>query len=97
MLRLSRALGVLAWIVDRLRGSGEARDTAIGRVPASPALDISGLAIGETDLHALLAVDQDEWKAEYPRIVAHYARYGDRLPSQLQGQLHALKLRLDAS
>ena len=88
---------VLAWIVDRLRGSGEARDTAIGRVPASPALDLSGLAIGETDLHALLAVDQDEWKAEYPRIVAHYARYGDRLPSQLQGQLHALKLRLDAS
>ena len=88
---------VLAWIVDRLRGSGEARDTAIGRVPASPALDLSGLAIGETDLHALLAVDQDEWKAEYPRIVAHYARYGDRPPSQLQGQLHALKLRLDAS
>ncbi|MBP6688728.1 MAG: phosphoenolpyruvate carboxykinase (GTP) [Hyphomonadaceae bacterium] len=87
---------VLAWIVDRLRGSGEARDTPIGRVPASHALDLSGLSIAGADLDAVLDVNGDEWKDEYPRIVEHYARYGDRLPSQLQGQLHALKLRLDA-
>ncbi|MCC6789949.1 MAG: phosphoenolpyruvate carboxykinase (GTP) [Hyphomonadaceae bacterium] len=87
---------VLAWIVDRLRGSGEAQDTAIGRVPASQALDLSDLPIAESDLNALLSVNGDQWKDEYPRIVEHYARYGDRLPSQLQGQLHALKLRLDA-
>ena len=46
------------------------------------------------DVAALLAADMDEWKAEYPRIVEHYARYGDHLPPQLQGQLHALHLRL---
>ncbi|MBX3429694.1 MAG: phosphoenolpyruvate carboxykinase (GTP) [Hyphomonadaceae bacterium] len=88
---------VLAWIVDRLRGSGEARDTAIGRAPASQALDLAGLSLSSADLDALLAVNQDEWRAEYPRVVEHYALYGDRLPEQLQGQLHALKLRLDAS
>ncbi|MCX7358487.1 MAG: phosphoenolpyruvate carboxykinase (GTP) [Alphaproteobacteria bacterium] len=85
---------VLAWIVDRLRGSGEAQDTAIGRIPASHALDLTGLSIEEGDVAALLAADMVEWRAEYPRIVEHYARYGDHLPPQLQGQLHALHLRL---
>ena len=88
---------VLAWIVGRLRGSGEATDAATGRVPASHALDLSGLSIDGADVAMLLAVDQDEWRAEYPRIVEHYARYGDQLPTALQGQLHALSLRLGGS
>ncbi|MEJ0023429.1 MAG: phosphoenolpyruvate carboxykinase (GTP) [Alphaproteobacteria bacterium] len=84
---------VLSWIVDRLEDRGEAHDTPIGRVPPTQALDTSDLALDNKE--ALLRVDAEEWRAEYPRIVEHYARYGDRLPPPLQGQLHALRLRLE--
>jgi phosphoenolpyruvate carboxykinase (GTP) len=87
---------VLKWIVDRIEGRGGARDTAIGRVPQADALDVTGLSLLEGDRDALLSVDAAEWAAEYPRIVDHYRRYEDRLPTALQGQLHALRLRLDA-
>jgi phosphoenolpyruvate carboxykinase (GTP) len=87
---------VLKWVVERLEGRGAARATPIGRVPAFGALDLSGLSLLRADLAALLAVDRDEWRAEYSRIVEHYRRYEDRLPSALQGQLLALKMRLDA-
>lgn len=85
---------VLAWIVDRLEGSGQAVDTAIGRVPSVKALDLSGLTLGKADLSQLLAVNEHEWQAEYVRIVEHYKRYGTRLPARLQAQLNALKRRL---
>lgn len=53
-------------------------------------------SLADADRDALISIDAEEWEAEYPRIVEHYRRYEDRLPTQLQVQLHALKRRLDA-
>ena len=39
-------------------------------------------------------VDPDEWRAELPDIEAHYARFGDRIPTALRDQLDALDKRL---
>lgn len=87
---------VLKWIVDRIEGRGDAQGTVIGRVPAPGALDFSALPLSSADSAALVRVDVDDWKKEFDRLTDHYKRYGARLPSALQGQLNALKVRLEA-
>ncbi len=85
---------VLAWIVERTAGRGEATATPIGNVPAPGALDADGLGVPEQDITELLRVDVDEWRHEAPLIREHYGRFGDRLPVELGEQLDALERRL---
>ncbi len=85
---------VLKWIVERLEDQAEARDTAIGRVPAWGALDVSGLALTEAQLALLLEVDTAVWREEAALIGPDYDRFGDRLPGALRRQLEALEARL---
>ena len=85
---------VLKWIADRLDGRVEAEDKAIGRLPRMDDLDLAGLDLSDTAVAALLAVDQDEWRAEAERIRRDYTRFGDRLPAALTAELGALEARL---
>ncbi len=85
---------VLKWIFERVDGGSEAIDTPIGRLPTKLALDIDGLAIDEADLDAVLRVEADGWKAAIPQIREHYAKFGDKLPAQLQMAVDALEVSL---
>ena len=87
---------VLAWIIDRLEGLAEAVETPIGRVPAAGALDVSGMDISDEVLAELFAVDAASWLAEADLTGEYFTQFGDRLPSELVGQLDALKARLQA-
>ena len=78
---------ILAWIVERVLGRGEAVETAIGRLPAPGAIDTDGLDISREDMAELGRVDADEWRDEVPLMREHYARFGDRLPVELAEQL----------
>ena len=86
---------VLAWIFERCDGESEAVETPIGLVPATDALDVSGLDLSEDALEQLLEVDPQEWKVQLPQIHQHYAQFGDTLPDELRAQLDALERRLD--
>ena len=46
------------------------------------------------DLEELLRVDGPTILAEMPQFEEHYARFGDRLPPELAGQLAGMKARL---
>jgi GTP-dependent phosphoenolpyruvate carboxykinase len=85
---------VLKWICERIDGSGGARATPIGYVPAYRALDTSGLNIPREVIMKLLSVDSEEWLREIPEIRKFYDQFGERLPSALREQLQALKKRL---
>src|SRR5687767_13786606 len=85
---------VLAWVCERAAGRGEAKDTAIGRLPADGALPLDGLGLSADALAELLGVDTDEWIAELPLIEEHYAVFGDHLPQALHHELDALAKRL---
>ena len=50
---------VLAWVIDRVTGVGEAVDTPIGRMPAPGALDLDGLDLDADVVAELFAVDAD--------------------------------------
>jgi phosphoenolpyruvate carboxykinase (GTP) len=85
---------VLAWIFGRSAGTTDATDTAIGRVPSEGALPVDELVLQQGALDQLLTVDNDRWREELPLIKAHYAQFGDRLPSALNDELDALAERL---
>jgi phosphoenolpyruvate carboxykinase (GTP) len=71
---------VLKWICERIDGTGKAVETPIGHLPTPDALDLSGLAIKDSDLQTLLAVDIAGWKNEIDDVAKSYEQLGDRLP-----------------
>ncbi|CAN5845974.1 phosphoenolpyruvate carboxykinase (GTP) [soil metagenome] len=85
---------VLKWVFERIDGTGEATDTAIGRVPAAGALDVEGLGIAPDTMSELLRVDNDAWRGEIPLIEEHFRSIGERLPSELAEELRELEKRL---
>jgi phosphoenolpyruvate carboxykinase (GTP) len=85
---------VLKWVVERLDGSADAVDTAIGRVPTAAALDTTGLDIAPGTLDTLLSVDNDAWRQEISQIEGHFASIGERLPAELRDELEELEKRL---
>ncbi len=87
---------VLEWMFRRCDGEGEAQDTPIGWVPVPGDLDTTGLDVPTDALVELLRVDGPAWAGEMPQLEAHYARFGDRLPAELAGQLEVLGRRLGA-
>jgi len=85
---------VLKWISERLDGKAEAKQTAIGHVPAKGALDVSGLKLSDEALNLLTNVDLDVWAEEADLIPAHYEKFGKRLPQRLWDEYAALIDRL---
>ncbi|MDB5481241.1 MAG: phosphoenolpyruvate carboxykinase [Caulobacteraceae bacterium] len=85
---------VLKWIVQRLEGEVDARETPIGRLPETGDLDVSGLSLTPEQLNLLLTVDPEIWREEASLIPAAYEKFGERLPPELWAQYQALVTRL---
>jgi phosphoenolpyruvate carboxykinase (GTP) len=85
---------VLKWMVQRLEGTAEATETAIGYVPDPDQLDLDGLDADRADLAEALEVDLAEWKAEIPLIEEWFETVGDSLPTSMRDELESLKLHL---
>jgi phosphoenolpyruvate carboxykinase (GTP) len=87
---------VLAWIFRRCDGSLGAEETPIGLLPdiGQGGIDTDGLDIDPEAMRRLLAVDPEDWKHQLPQMHEHYAKFGDRLPEELKGQLDALEQSL---
>ena len=87
-------LRVLLWMIERVKGGGKAVETPIGLVPAPDALNLEGLELSKQVLEALLRVDREEWSAEIPAIREFFARFGARLPVEMNRALDDLAQRL---
>ena len=85
---------VLDWVIRRLEGEAEAVDTPIGRVPAAGEIPVEGLNVSEQQMAELFAIDPERWVAEADLTEEYFAKFGDRLPAEMQAQLTALRERL---
>jgi phosphoenolpyruvate carboxykinase (GTP) len=88
---------VLKWIVDRVKGKVDARETPIGLIPKFEDLELSGLGISNEQLEKLFAVNQDEWQTELGEVRKFFDSFGDKLPSELRTEYEALIKRLRCS
>jgi phosphoenolpyruvate carboxykinase (GTP) len=85
---------VLKWMCERVDGKVGARETPIGLMPKDGDLDLTGLAVSQENLKAVMNVDLKEWRAEIPDIENHFAVFGNRLPARLKRQLEEFRKRL---
>ncbi|MGI8936616.1 MAG: phosphoenolpyruvate carboxykinase (GTP) [Iamia sp.] len=85
---------VLKWVFERLEGTAETVDTAIGRVPAPGSIDTDGLDVDDATMGRLLQVDNEAWRGEIPIIEDHFSFIGERLPTELADELRELEKRL---
>ena len=86
---------VLEWIIDRCEDAVDAVETPIGYEPKPEDINVEGLdGITTETIKGLLSVDKDLWREEANGIGEFYAKFGDKLPKELAGELDALKARL---
>ncbi|XP_051562056.1 phosphoenolpyruvate carboxykinase, cytosolic [GTP] [Myxocyprinus asiaticus] len=85
---------VLEWMFRRISGEAAAMPSAVGYVPASGALNVSGLR--ETvDLHELFNISTEFWTQEVDDIRAYFNReINDDLPTEMERQLELLEQRV---
>ena len=86
---------VLEWIIDRCEDAVDAVETPIGYEPKPEDINVEELdGITTETIKGLLSVDKDLWKEEANGIGEFFAKFGDKLPKELAGELDALKARL---
>jgi len=87
---------VLKWICERCDNKGQVVETPIGYMPTVDGIDRSGLGdkVSAADMKELLRIDKEGWLKEIELIKEHYAKFGTKLPSELQHQFEALKTRM---
>ena len=83
---------VVEWIVNRLEGAVAADPSPIGLLPKS--LNTEGLELSEEALHSLLSVSPELVSADLDGAEEFLAQFGDRLPPEILGELHATRERL---
>ncbi|MEZ5371887.1 MAG: phosphoenolpyruvate carboxykinase domain-containing protein [Microthrixaceae bacterium] len=85
---------VLKWVVQRLEGTADADETAIGHVPTADSLDLSGLDLDDATMAKILDVNNESWRDEVELIRGHYEFIGERLPQEMADELADLEKRL---
>jgi phosphoenolpyruvate carboxykinase (GTP) len=85
---------VLEWVFRRCNDEGETVETPLGLLPAAGELNTDGLSLDDGALGELLSVDEGDLRDQLPQVEAFLAKFGDRLPDGIRGQLESLKTRL---
>jgi phosphoenolpyruvate carboxykinase (GTP) len=85
---------VLKWIHERMEGKADAKETAIGNVPTTDALDTKGLDITKEQVEKVLDVNNANWKSELPGMKEFFDKFGDTLPKEMWDEYKALEQRL---
>jgi len=88
-------LRVLKWMLDRIDGTANGHETAVGIVPGPDDLDLTGIEIPRGQLNQALAVDPGEWRAEMESAGELFDRIGRALPPALKERQRALGAALD--
>jgi phosphoenolpyruvate carboxykinase (GTP) len=85
---------ILKWIVDRVRGRTQGKETPIGWTPYYESVDWSGLDFPREDFEQLQAVDRAAWKKE---LIGHeelFIDLHDHLPPEMIYERELLICRL---
>ncbi|HAL57445.1 MAG TPA: phosphoenolpyruvate carboxykinase (GTP) [Bacteroidetes bacterium] len=88
---------VLKWILERIRGSGRAVETAIGFLPSQDAIDLNGLELAPEALREMLSVDKTGWINGALAMEDFYSQFGERLPREIWEEHKKLRERLQRS
>ena len=86
---------VLKWMCDRVEGKVDAVETPIGLMPNKADFSFEGLDLSDDAWEKLTKVDVEGYKKTLTDAKAYLAKFGDKLPAKMTGQLEALEARLN--
>jgi phosphoenolpyruvate carboxykinase (GTP) len=84
---------VLKWILERVEGRGDAKETPIGYVPSRNGLTLEEMRIAPDALDELFRVDPEDWDADLDDSREFFAKFGDRLPKEMREEHEKLARR----
>ncbi|WP_374350089.1 phosphoenolpyruvate carboxykinase (GTP) [Chitinimonas sp.] len=88
---------VLEWMVGRVQGKAQARETVLGWMPSYADLDWTGLdEVSAEQFDAMMQLDVDAWRGEVAAHADWFAKLADRLPQTLADKRDALSAALSA-
>ncbi len=88
-------LRIIEWILARCRNEATSVKTAIGYIPKTDELDLSGIDVPKENLEKLFDINPDDWYEELDQVAEFFRQFGDHLPIELWAQHEGLKRRLD--
>ncbi|HET6586484.1 MAG TPA: phosphoenolpyruvate carboxykinase (GTP) [Oleiagrimonas sp.] len=88
-------LRVIEWMLNRIDGKVEGRETPIGIVPAEGEINTDGLAMPDDAMDALLHIDNEGWKQELAAIGEYLDSYGSHCPERLKAEHQRVADALD--
>jgi phosphoenolpyruvate carboxykinase (GTP) len=86
---------IIKWMVDRIKGKVQARESAVGLMPYLKDIDMEGLSLSEATMDRLFEVNKDEWRQEIEEIRLFYTQFGAKLPDRLKTRLAELSERIE--
>ena len=85
---------VLKWIIDRIEGRVEAKETVVGYTARAEDLDLSGLDTPIEDVKEALKAPAEKWQGDLADNEEWLKSLGDRMPQEMWDELDALKARV---
>jgi phosphoenolpyruvate carboxykinase (GTP) len=85
---------VLKWIVDRVRGRAQGKETPIGWTPHYDDIEWAGLTFSREQFEALQQVDRDAWRREVMGHEELFLNVHDHLPPEMIYERELLICRL---
>jgi phosphoenolpyruvate carboxykinase (GTP) len=82
---------VLKWVIDRVNGAVQGRETPAGLVPRVEDLDMTGLSLPKDRLEKLFEDKIKEWKSEVSEVRDFLKPYKGRLPAEIREQSEKLE------
>jgi len=90
----SENMRVLKWVVDRVRGRVQGKETAIGWIPGYDDMNWLGLDFPEEQFQTLQTVDRESWKREVLGHEQLFINLHDHLPPEMIYERELLICRL---
>lgn len=85
---------VLKWMVERLRGRGDAIRTPLGIVPTAEGLGLNSQQWSREAIRSLLEVEFDDWYKELDQREEFLVRFSTKLPPELLEENETLRRRI---
>ena len=85
---------VLKWIVDRIEGRVDAKETVVGHTARAEDLDLTGLDTPIEDVKEALKAPAEKWQGDLADNEEWLKSLGDRMPQEMWDELDALKARI---
>jgi len=88
---------VLKWVVDRVRGRVGAVESPFGLMPKHEDITWTGMEFTRDQFKSITDINKDGAVAEVEGIKEHFAKFGDRLPTEMQTELEKFAARVSKS